>query len=101
MPPRPAAVIQATREGARVVTGGPDELDVQLVDKLGHDGISYTPDAREALRRIRDGEAQAAYLLRPTRIEDVFEVARRGEVMPQKTTYFFPKLVSGLLFHPV
>ena len=43
----------------------------------------------------------AAYLLRPTRIEDVFAVARRGEVMPQKTTYFFPKLLSGLLFHPL
>ena len=31
----------------------------------------------------------------------MFERARRGEVMPQKTTYFFPKLTSGLLFHPV
>jgi uncharacterized protein (DUF1015 family) len=100
MPPRPAAAIQVTREGARIVTGG-DELDVQLVDRLGHDGISYTADAAEAVRRVRSGEAGVAYLLRPTRIEDVFQVARRGEVMPQKTTYFFPKLVSGLLFHPV
>ena len=33
--------------------------------------------------------------------EDVFEYARRGEVLPQKTTYFFPKLISGLLFHPL
>jgi uncharacterized protein (DUF1015 family) len=39
--------------------------------------------------------------MRPTRIDDVFAVARRGEVMPQKSTYFFPKLLSGLLFHPV
>jgi uncharacterized protein (DUF1015 family) len=39
--------------------------------------------------------------LRPTRIEDVFDYARRGEVLPQKTTYFFPKLISGLLFHPL
>ena len=76
-------------------------LDVQLVDSLGHEGISYTPDADEAVRRVRDGSAAVAYLLQPTRIADVFEYARRGEVLPQKTTYFFPKLISGLLFHPL
>ena len=40
-------------------------LDVQLVDTLGHDGISYTADAAEAERRVREGEAAVAYLLRP------------------------------------
>jgi len=99
-PPRPAAAVQVTREGAAVVEGG-DELDVQLVDRLGHEGIAYTPDWRDAVRRVREGDAAVAYLLRPTRIEDVFEYARRGEVLPQKTTYFYPKLPSGLLFHPV
>jgi uncharacterized protein (DUF1015 family) len=53
------------------------------------------------VRRVDAGEADVAFLLRPTRIEDVFERARRGEVLPQKTTYFFPKLLSGLLFHPL
>jgi uncharacterized protein (DUF1015 family) len=95
-----AAVVQVTADGAAVVTGGPGLLDVQLVDRLGHEGIAYTPDWREAVRRVEQGEADVAYLLRPTRIEDVFAVAQRGEVMPQKTTYFYPKLVSGLLFHP-
>src|SRR5438309_111203 len=47
------------------------------------------------------GDAEAAFLLRPTRIEDVWAVARRGETMPQKSTYFYPKLTSGLLFHPL
>ena len=89
------------RVDARLVHGAPGELDVELVDRLGHDGISYTPDRDEAVRRVESGDADCAFLLRPTRIEDVFERARRGEVMPQKTTYFFPKLVSGLLFHPV
>ena len=92
---------ELTRDGSRVVHGPEGMLDVQLVDTLGHDGISYTADAAEAERRVRDGEAAVAYLLRPTRIEDVFAHARRGEVLPQKTTYFFPKLISGLLFHPV
>jgi uncharacterized protein (DUF1015 family) len=96
-----AEVTEITRDGSRVVHGPEGVLDVQLVDTLGHDGISYTPDAEEAKRRVREGEAAVAYLLRPTRIEDVFVYARRGEVLPQKTTYFFPKLISGLLFHPL
>jgi uncharacterized protein (DUF1015 family) len=96
-----AEVTELTREGARVVHGPEGMLDVQLVDTLGHEGISYTADAAEAERRVRNGEAAVAYLLRPTRIEDVFAHARRGEVLPQKTTYFFPKLISGLLFHPL
>ena len=96
-----AEVTELTRDGSRVVHGPEGMLDVQLVDTLGHDGISYTADAAEAERRVRDGEAAVAYLLRPTRIEDVFAHARRGDVLPQKTTYFFPKLISGLLFHPV
>ena len=58
-----------------------------------------TPTRRERL--VQEGEAAVAYLMRPTRIEDVFAYARRGEVLPQKTTYFFPKLISGLLFHPL
>jgi uncharacterized protein (DUF1015 family) len=90
------------RDGAaRLVHGEEGQLDVQLVDSLGHEGISYTPDWREAVGRVDRGEAAAAVLLRPTRLEDVFAVARRGEVMPQKSTYFFPKLVSGLLLQPL
>ena len=76
-------------------------LDVQLVDTLGHEGLSYTAERRRRAAAVATGQAATAYLLRPTRIEDVFAYARRGEVMPQKTTYFFPKLISGLLFHPL
>ncbi len=94
-------VTELTREGSRVVRGPKGILDVQFVDSLGYEGISYTDDAAEAERRVRAGEAAVAYLMRPTRIEDVFAYARRGEVLPQKTTYFFPKLISGLLFHPL
>ena len=95
------AVTEVTRDERRRIGVPAGMLDVQLVDTLGHDGISYTADADEAERRVRDGEAAVAYLLEPTRIEDVFAHARRGEVLPQKTTYFFPKLLSGLLFHPL
>ena len=94
-------ITEVTAEGRRAVPVPAGMLDVQLVDSLGHEGIAYTADADEAERRVREGEAAVAYLLRPTRIEDVFAYARRGEVLPQKTTYFFPKLISGLLFHPL
>lgn len=85
----------------RLVHGQAGELDVELVDRFGHDGLSYTPDLGEAVARADAIAGGCAFLLRATRIEDVFERARRGEVMPQKTTYFFPKLLSGLLFHPL
>jgi uncharacterized protein (DUF1015 family) len=78
-----------------------DGLDPEIVDRLGPRGVTYTPSAEEAVATVDRGEAEAAFLLRPTRIEDVWEVARRGEVMPQKSTFFYPKLTSGLLFHPL
>jgi uncharacterized protein (DUF1015 family) len=91
------------RRGATFpVVGHEGELDVELVERLvGHEGLGYTADLGEAVARVDAGEFDGALLLRATRIEDVFERARRGEVMPQKTTYFYPKLTSGLLFHPV
>ncbi|MGZ4282078.1 MAG: DUF1015 family protein [Gaiellaceae bacterium] len=92
-----AAAVLYRNGGAELAVDG-DELDVSLVDRLGHDGISYTPDWHEAVRAVDSGEAAVAVLMRPTRIEDVFAVAERGETMPQKSTYFYPKLVSGLLF---
>jgi len=78
-----------------------DGLDVELVDRLAPEGVTYTPNRADAVGTVDAGRAEAAFLLRPTRIEDVFAVARRGDVMPQKSTYFFPKLTSGLLFHPL
>src|SRR5204862_7305328 len=77
-------------------------LDTAFVaDRVGDAHVAYTPRAEEAVAAVDRGEAEAAFLLRRTRIEDVFAVAERGETMPQKSTYFYPKLVSGLLFHPL
>jgi hypothetical protein len=78
-----------------------DGLDVDIVDALQPQGVTYTAQREDAVAAVDRGDAEGAFLIRPTRIEDVFERARRGEVMPQKTTYFFPKLTSGLLFHPL
>jgi len=100
--PRGRAGAVAYRTGdVALVDGREDELDVELVDRFGLDGISYTPDAGAAVAAVDGGEAGIAFLVRAPRVEDVFAVARRGERMPPKSTYFFPKPLSGLLFHPV
>src|SRR3954447_1125290 len=78
-----------------------DGLDVEVVDALAPQGVTYTAQRAEAVAAVDRGEAEAAFLLRPTPIEDVFTRAREGRVMPQKTTYFYPKLTSGLLFQPL
>ena len=76
-------------------------LDPEVVDRFGPAGVTYTPHRDEAVAMVDRGEAEAAFLLRPTKIEDVWDVARRGEVMPQKSTFFYPKLTSGLLLLPL
>ena len=96
-----AAAVAYTRAGAALVRGSDVELDVELVDRHGLDGIGYTPRLSEAVEMVDRGGADVAFLLREPRVEDVFAVARRGERMPPKSTYFFPKPLSGLLFHPV
>jgi uncharacterized protein (DUF1015 family) len=88
------------RDGGYELLEG-DGLDVEIVERTAPQGVSYTPQREEAVATVDRGDAEGAFLLRPTRIEDVWAVARRGETMPQKSTYFFPKLTSGLLFHPL
>jgi uncharacterized protein (DUF1015 family) len=60
------------------------------------DRLSFSKDAHEALRMAEAHDA--VFILRPTRMDQVAEVALAGETMPQKSTYFYPKLLSGLLF---
>jgi uncharacterized protein (DUF1015 family) len=86
------------RDGAYELLEG-QGLDPEVVDRLAPEGVTYTPYAAEAVAAVDRGEAEAAFLLRPARIEEVWEVAGRGEVMPQKSTFFYPKLTSGLLFY--
>jgi uncharacterized protein (DUF1015 family) len=96
-----AAAIAYRRGRVALLRGGQGELDTELVDRHGLDGIAYTPRAEEAVGAVDRGEADVAYLLREPRVDDVFAVAERGERMPAKSTYFYPKPLSGLLFHPL
>jgi uncharacterized protein (DUF1015 family) len=84
-----------------LLRGQEGELDVALVDRHGLEGIGYTPKVDEAVAAVDQGPADVAFLLREPRMDEVFALARRGERMPQKSTFFFPKPLSGLLFHPV
>ena len=78
-----------------------DELDSRAVDRFVTDGVEYTADAGVAVAAVEEGEAEAAFLVRAPTVAQVAAFAARGETMPQKSTYFYPKLTSGLLFHPV
>jgi uncharacterized protein (DUF1015 family) len=63
--------------------------------------LTYSRDIDLVLRRVETATAQAGFLLRPPAVRDVVDVARAGQVMPQKSTYFFPKPASGILFNPL
>ena len=77
------------------------ELDTQVVERFEPQGVTYTPYADEAIAAVDDGLADAAFLVRAPTIAEVAEFAERGETMPQKSTYFYPKLTSGLLLFPL
>ncbi len=61
--------------------------------------VSFFKDAKDAFSRLGTGEFQAGFFMNPTGLEQVCKVAFGGERMPQKTTFFYPKLPTGLVFH--
>ena len=63
--------------------------------------IRYVADGTEALGMVQRGGAAVAVLLNPTKVEQVFAVADAGDVMPPKSTYFIPKVPSGLVLRPL
>jgi uncharacterized protein (DUF1015 family) len=69
-------------------------------DKI-EDHVRYERGAESTMRRVDSGEFQLALLMNPTRPDQVKEVAEKKERMPQKSTDFYPKLVSGLVFHNI
>jgi len=89
------------RDGRYTLVPTGDELDVEAIERFAPEEVTYTPQRDEAVAAVDEGRAEAAFLVRAPSIGQVFERAAAGEVMPQKTTYFFPKLLSGLLFHPL
>jgi uncharacterized protein (DUF1015 family) len=123
------AFIAATREGNYLLTAKPEavskalehvtdrqrQLDiVQLHSLVLEQLLSITPeaireqanlrylrDAGEAVEQVARGEADVTFLMNPVTMDQLREVAFAGDVMPQKSTDFFPKLLSGLAIYPL
>ncbi|MBI2902740.1 MAG: DUF1015 domain-containing protein [Candidatus Methylomirabilis oxyfera] len=68
---------------------------------LPDDALVYTHDAVEAIRMVQHGGWGAAFFLNPTKIAEVQAVAGAGLRMPPKSTFFYPKLLTGLVIHPI
>jgi len=65
------------------------------------ENLNYVHDGSEALARVKAGQAQAAFLVNPTPVEQILKVAAAGDSMPQKSTFFHPKVPTGLVINPI
>ena len=72
----------------------PEELDQEKI-------IEYRHDSREVLQRVEKGHSQMGFILNPTPIEQVRQIAEASLVMPRKSTYFYPKTLTGLVMNPL
>ncbi|WP_081686107.1 DUF1015 domain-containing protein [Candidatus Solirubrobacter pratensis] len=71
-------------------------------DDISHlDGLDYARTAAQARERVDAGDADAAFFMAPTPVSQVRDVAAAGENMPPKSTYFFPKVLTGMVFNPL
>ena len=61
--------------------------------------LTYTRDQQEALDVVNNGKANCCFIMNPTRVSEISAVALAGEKMPQKSTYFYPKLITGLVMN--
>lgn len=86
------------------------KLDVTILHALifqdvlnisGEENINYTRDENEALDKVKSGEYVMAALLNPTSLAEIISIASKYEKMPQKSTYFFPKLTTGMVMNKI
>lgn len=76
-----------------------DVLGISQEAVLDQSHLRYIRDSGEAVQQVRSGDADVAFLMNPVKLEQLREVAFAGDVMPQKSTDFFPKLLSGLTIY--
>jgi uncharacterized protein (DUF1015 family) len=82
-----------------LILEGALQMSDEDIDHLA--GLGYARDADHALALVNDGDYDVAFFVAATPIEQVRAVAAAGESMPPKSTYFFPKVPTGLLFNPL
>jgi uncharacterized protein (DUF1015 family) len=76
-------------------------LDMSDEDISHRRGLDYASDFETAREAVETGACDAAFFLRPTPVEQVREVAEAGASMPPKSTFFFPKVPTGIVFNPL
>jgi len=117
---REGAALLVLREGVELdgILEGPESvrwksLDVPILhslvigEGLGLDAsglaekgdLCFTPWESSVMSALTEGEVEAAFLVRPTRMDEIWEIAEGGERMPHKSSYFYPKLPSGLVIY--
>ena len=72
-------------------------LGIDKENMANQKNLRYTRSAEEAIASVQSGESSAAFLINPTKIGQIKDVALAGDKMPQKSTYFYPKLITGLI----
>lgn len=70
-------------------------------EQMAQDGIKYIKQESEAFDMIDSGKAEASFIMAYPKIKDIKEISEAGERMPQKSTYFYPKLLSGIVINPL
>ncbi len=78
-----------------------DTLGLRPEDMTAGTYVRYTHDAQQALDTLQDGDAQAVLFLNGTPLRQVCDVAQADDRMPQKSTYLYPKLITGLVMNPL
>ena len=76
-------------------------LGIDRENMAAQKNLSYTRSSEEAEQSVQSGKNQCCFLLNPTRVAEIGAVAAAGEKMPQKSTYFYPKLITGLVMNPL
>ena len=77
------------------------ELGYTQEEQMAQDGILYIKQEEEAFDMIDSGKAEASFIMAYPKIQDIKRISEAGERMPQKSTYFYPKLLSGLVINPL
>lgn len=74
-------------------------LGIDKENMANQKNLTYTRSEQEALESVDKGDSCCAFFLNPTKVSEIGNVAANGEKMPQKSTYFYPKLITGLVFN--
>jgi uncharacterized protein (DUF1015 family) len=74
-------------------------LEHALGDMIG--AVTYQHGVHDVLARLRSGDADCAVLIRPVSLQEIRRTADTGELMPPKSTFFTPKLLTGMVWRPL